>query len=471
VNPEERDRSPLPLSDFLVRAVPLALICAAACAGAAGLLSAQRESVYESTALVLTRQNADPVIGSTGDDEGEGVATDALFVSSPPVLAAARRRADDLTVDELKESVTAAAVTGTNAVQVTGSASRPQRAALIANAVSRAFISMQRRETMRRARQARRVLDDQLDRLSDESRASLPGVQLRERIQGLLVLEELGGPAPRLIDAAEPPETPVRPRPRRDAVFGGIFGLVLGAGLAALWVASDRRIRSVREASEVLGAPTLATFRRRSRFRPGKGARARSDEEAWRLVHLRLRHGHQRDPLRTVAVTTVTSGQGRSRVAWGLAATAAAAGERTLFIGLEPEQRDLNHQPRAVTANGLGAVLAGDATLSQAVTRVPVHGSGEVDVLIASSRNGHPLALGETPQLGDTVRDASAAYELVVIDTPSLLERAEGVPVISEADATVVVVSERVDREDAVALRERLAALHARAVGVVVSRG
>jgi Mrp family chromosome partitioning ATPase len=305
--------------------------------------------------------------------------------------------------------------------------------------------------------------------LSDSSRASLPGVQLRERIESLRVLEELGSPAPRLIDPAEPSATPVSPRPRRDAVFGGIFGLVLGAGLAALWVASDRRIRSVREASEVLGAPTLATFRRRSRFGPGKGSLARSNEEAWRLVHLRLRHGQERETLRSVAVTTVGSGQGRSRVAWGLAATAAAAGERTLFIGLDPE-RDIDHRPLAVT-DGLGAVLAGDATLSQAVTRVPVYGSGEVDVLVASQRNGHPLALGGTPQLGETIRGASALYELVVIDTPSLLERAEGVPVISEADATVIVMSEHVDRDDAVALRERLAALRAHAVGVVVSRG
>jgi Mrp family chromosome partitioning ATPase len=167
----------------------------------------------------------------------------------------------------------------------------------------------------------------------------------------------------------------------------------------------------------------------------------------------------------------VTAGDGRTRVAWGVARTAAAAGERTLFIGVEPEERDLNDRSRAVTKHGLAAVIAGDASLPQAVTHVRVDASAEVDVLMTKRQNGLPPALVESPRLAETIRRAAADYDLVVIDTPSLLERAEGVSVVSQVDGTVVVLSDHADRERLLALRERLSALRARAVGLVVARG
>jgi non-specific protein-tyrosine kinase len=466
---DERERTPLPLARLLLRAVPVALICAAGCAVAAGLISNQREPVYEASAIVLTRASSDPVTGSFSyDDEGEGVATDALVVAAPDVLARAAKRSDDLSVEELEKAVTTTAVGGTNAVRVTVTDGRSARVALMANAVADAFVALQLQELSRRARRARDILRQQLDSLSEESQASQQGVQLRERIQSLLVLERLGSPAPKIIEPAERPSSALSPRPWRDALFGGIFGLVLGSGLAALWVTSDRRIRHLGEASDVLGVPPLATFRGGGRLRLA-GPRG-SDDQAWRLVHFGLRHLHQREPLRTVAVTPVTAGEGRTKVAWGVAATAAAAGERTLFIGLEPEERDLDRQARAVTRHGLAAVVAGRATLPQAVTGVRVTESGNVDVLMEGSRNGRSPALVESPRLGETIREAAEDYDLVVIDTPSLLERAEGVSVVAEADGTVVVLSAHVDRERLVALRERLAAGHARAVGLVVSR-
>jgi succinoglycan biosynthesis transport protein ExoP len=464
VTVEERDHSPLPLRSLLLRGVPLALLCAAACAVAAGLLSARREPVYTANALVLTRESSDPVSGGASAlIEGEGVSTEALLVARRAVLARAAHRLSSVSVEQLERSVAVSQVAETDALHVTATAADARPAADIANAVAQAFVSSERESVTRRAGQAQRVLRRQYKRLGGQSRRSLQGVQLRERIQSLGIIEEIGTPAPRVAQQARPPAQATSPLPRRDALFGAIFGAVLGVGLAVLWVSSDRRIRDARDASEVLGAPALASFRRRGALIGRRGGRD-GDAQAWRLLHLSLRSREGPLPLRTVSVTTVGSDGGRSRVAWGLATTAAAAGERALLIAVEPDARDLNGELRSVDRNRLGALLEGGATLSESVSPVelPAGGSGKLDVV------GRPAV---DPSLGDALREAAAAYELVVIDTPSVLEGVEGMSVVTDADGTVVVLPDDTDRERLVALRGRLEALKARVVGLVLSRG
>lgn len=472
--PHDRERSPVPLGKLLLRGLPVAVLSAAACAAAAGLLSNQREPVYEASALVLTRDSADAVTGGpSSDEEGSGVSTEALLVQSRDVLDGVAARLGGLSVDDVEAAIEVAPVEETNVLRVTATDDRPAQASRLADAVARAFVAQRRADTRRRARDAQRVLERQLDRLSAQSRSSLPGVQLRERIESLRVIEEMGPAAPRIVENAHPPAEPVRPRPRRDALFGGLFGLLLGCGLAAVWVAGDRRLRGPAEASDILGAPVLTTVSRPRGLRARRGAASQADEQAWRLVHLSLRHLHQEKPLRSVAITEVTGSEDRTVLASGLATTAAAAGEHVLLISLEPERNVLDAVFGQVVTPGLRAVLAGDATLPQAVSRRtdPHDPSRGLDLLLGQARNGSHRALAESPRLGDTVREAAALYELVVVDTPSLLERAEGVPVVSEADGTVVVVAERAQRDQLVALRERLEALDVPLVGVVIRRG
>src|SRR3954454_10809826 len=330
MTPEERDRAPLSVRRLLIRGLPIALLCAVACAYVAHRVSASREPVYDADAVVLMRDSSDPVAGpQPGTIEGQGVATDSLLVARRPVLERVAKREHDLTVDELRAAVTVAPVGKTNALRVTASANDAERAAHIANVVARAFVAIERERIKNRAGEAVQILRKQLSALSSTSRRGAAGAQVRQQMQGLGLTEQLGTVVPRVVDPAEPAAAPTSPQPRRDAIFGAIGGFVLGVGLAVLWVASDRRVRDAGEASELLGGVrALATFRRRRSlgrlFRVKRG----SDEEASRLVLLSLRHLQQKEPLRSVSVMPVARNEGRTRVAWGLATTAAASGQR-----------------------------------------------------------------------------------------------------------------------------------------------
>jgi polysaccharide biosynthesis transport protein len=468
----EREHAPLPLRSLLLRGLPLAIICAAACAVAAGALSARREKVYTASALVLLRLTPDPVAnpGTTPVEEGAGVATESLLVTRRGILTHVAREVPGVTVDRLQSSVTASQVEKTNAIQVIATANQAGKAAAIANGVAEGFVTDTQQTTIRRASRAKAALGRQYRQLGSTARKGPQGTALEQQIQNLSVLQATSRSMPRVTQRAQPPADPTSPRPHRDALFGGIFGFVLGIGLGALWVASDRRVRDPEEVSEVLGVPALASVPRRGRLLGGRRRAREAREQAWRLLQLRLRYGRDGKPVRTVSVTTLGGSGARSQVAWGLSTTAAAAGQRALLIALEPDTKAFNGSLGNGSGNRLEALLAGSATLSEAASRVelPSNGSGRLDLLASHSGNGKLTAL-VTSRLSDTIRDAASRYELVVIDTPSVLEGVEGLGVVSDVDGTVVVLPERPDRERLLALRSRLEALRARVIGVVVS--
>jgi capsular polysaccharide biosynthesis protein len=465
----EREHSPIPLRSLLLRGLPLAIICAAACAIAADALSAKREKVYTASSLVLLRMTPDPVNpqGSLQPDEGAGVATEALLVTRRAILARVARHVPGVTADQLQSDVTAAQVEPTNTIKVTATADHAGKAAAIANGVASGFVTNYRATTLSRAQQAESALRRQYRQLGSTARKGPQGTQLQSQIQNLNLLEATSKSLPRVAQWADPPANPTSPRPKRDAVFGGIFGFLLGLGLGALWVASDRRVRDAEEARDVFGAPALVVVPRRRRLFGGRRKAAEAREQAWRLLHLRLR---SEDPVRTVSVTPLAGSGARSEVAYGLASTAAAAGQEALLIALEPNAKALNGSMSNGSGDRLEAVLAGSASLSDATRKVdlPSNGAGHLDLLSSKAANGRPAHLAPAP-LAQAIRDAAAKYELVVIDTPSVLERAEGLDVVSDADGTVVVVPDRADREQLLALRGRLEALRARVVGVVVT--
>jgi capsular polysaccharide biosynthesis protein len=469
---DDRERKPLPLRAVLVRGLPLAVICAAACAVVAGMLSARRESVYTTNALVLMQTNDDPAAdpSSAPQPEGQGVATKSLLVTRRPVLERAAKRLDGVTVGQLDGAVSVSQVAKTDAVRVTAETNDPKQAAAMANGVAEAFVAVQRRDTRRRAAEAVTVLRHQFQDLDREQRQGAPGVALRERMQDLVVLQDVGSTAPQVAEKAQPPADRSSPDPKRDAIFGGIFGFILGIGIAVLWVASDRRMRDPDEVADALGAPALVTMPRRRLF-GGDRARQREEQQAWQLLHLGLRANGDGPPPRTVAVTTLNGRSGRSRVAYGLAATAAASGRHALLISMDPDRDALNGTD--VSGDRLDALLAGDAQLPEVAETVEVAARppGHFDVLAGSIANGTPSEPVDASRLGDALSAAAATYELVIVDTPSVLERVESLPIVSEADATVVVVPPHADREQVAALRSRLDALRAHVTGVVLGRG
>lgn len=182
--------------------------------------------------------------------------------------------------------------------------------------------------------------------------------------------------------------------------------------------------------------------------------------EQYRVLYHRLSRLAARKPMRVVAVTSASRGEGRTTTAANLALTAAGEGRSVILVEADLRRPMLASLLGLAPRAGLGEVLEGTAELAQAVVRL-----GGLSVLCAGQARGATSLHGaRAPAVMDALR---AGWDHVFLDAPPALAFADGDRIVAEADAAVLVVRARVTPRQVVALA--LEALGERAVGIVLN--
>jgi protein-tyrosine kinase len=183
--------------------------------------------------------------------------------------------------------------------------------------------------------------------------------------------------------------------------------------------------------------------------------------EQYRVLAHRLERIGASRPLRVVAVTSATRGEGRSTIAANLALTAAQEGRETILVECDVRKPSLatlfDLAPRA----WLAQVLDGSAELSQALCPV-----GPLSVLCAGDARD-PMAVLRSPRLGPLLDTLRATYALVVLDAPPALAFADAGRLATAADGAVLVVRVHATPRDVV--RMAVDSLGDKVVGVVLN--
>ena len=165
--------------------------------------------------------------------------------------------------------------------------------------------------------------------------------------------------------------------------------------------------------------------------------------EALRTLRSQIMLRWLNDKNKTIAVTAARSGGSRASVAANLAIVFAQLGERTLLIDgnlRSPAQRDLF---ASSVSEGLSSVLAGRSVFKHAI--VPIEPFQRLSVLFSGAVTPNPQELLGRVSFDYLMETAPAGFDVVLIDTPPILEsadahmiaaRAGGYIVVTERDAT-----------------------------------
>ncbi len=471
-----REGAGLRLTDSLRRHWMLVVGTTLAAAAIAAALALSREPTYRAgVQLLFTAPGPEfGVLGltPTGGDPAREAATNVVRVRSLSVATAAARELDEDDPEALRDRITVWNTPETNVVDVAADGPSPEAARETALVYARTFARQQRESEVERARAARQVLEQRYDDLSGRARRLERGLRLRDQIEQLAVLEEIGTGSPRLLGR---PGDAARVDDRLETIaLGGLLGLTLGAGLAFLRASSDRRLRTDEELEGTPGVPVLATIPRSRALR----AHARfsqlrpRDAEAFRRLHARLRFSP--DPPRVVVVTSARDGEGKTTVAANLAAAAAAAGDRVLLVEADLRGRTLSDRLRLKPAAGLLQVLEG---LTGPESAMPLPSSGADDgarlyVLVSGGVSERAPTLLQSARMEELVEDVRDRYSLVVIDTPPIGSVADAIPLLRYADGVLLsTVIGRSQRAETLRLAEEIADMGATVLGIVVNGG
>lgn len=402
---------------------------------------------YQSTARLFVTTQSGTSVGDAYQNNlfsQERVVSYAGLATSEQVSA---RAVDQLkipiTADQLRSKITATPVPKTVLLDVTASDPDPATAQTYANAVA-----------------------DQLVQLVSELETSRRG----------------GTPAAGaiLLDDANYPTAAGGLSLLTRVGLGAVGGLVVGLLLAVLIGFLDSRVRARDSVEAVTRSHALGTLVADPR-RPGVPVANLAGDglAAERLRELRTNLQFARTSAgkrpTVIAVTSPTSGDGRTTTAIDLAATFAEAGRSVVLVEgdfLNPVLADRlavtdAERVRAVQ-RGLGTALAGDHDVSEAV--LPSIGGAQFALLPAGPQPSTRRRLWGDDSAGHVIEELRASFEYVIIDTPPLNEASDGAVAAALGDGAIVLA--RLGHTTTKGLRSAIQVLEAasaESIGTVVT--
>lgn len=367
-------------------------------------------------------------------------------------------------------------------IDVRATVADPQEAAEIANVYGETFIGLRRASDQASLADARQTVIDRLRDLRPQAQRTAVGQQLQRRADELDLLRSLQTGNAQLTERASVPTVPSTPRTRRNVAGGFVVGLVLAGVLIAVLERRDRRLRSPQEAAAVYDAPLLTIVPRKPdtfSLQTISGG----DLEPFAMLRANLSYFNVGEPVRTLLVTSAASGDGKSTVSLLLAISASLANSRVLLIDADLRRPVLAERMNIVAPPaGLSEYLSGAAQLEDIVVEtnladlVPELGSATSDAqtittIAAGGVPPNPAELLDTPRMRELLAQVREDFDLVVLDTPPILRVPDAIPLVSQADGTLLVAAmDETDQRLASALRTQLDNLNGRVLGVVANR-
>ena len=423
----------------LLRRHAALILLVAILGGGAGLAYASRQTpLYESRSTVLVSvQSSNIGDASTGASYAQQLVTTYAQVAQKPfvlnrVIAALGLRT---TPADLADQVDVLADTDATLMTVTVTDASAERAARIANAISK-----------------------QLGRTVDAVTPTPAGEAVPVRLT--------------VVEGARPADAPVSPNRALIIAIGVLGGAALAIAVAIVRTALDTRVRRVEDVEAATGSTVLGRVARTSAVRRHPLI-VRHDPygrvaEALRTVRTNLQFVESDRPSQSILVSSAVAGEGKSTTAVNLALTIADAGARVVVVDADLRRSRLARTMRVETSPGLADVLADRATIEQALRP---WGDGALTVLPAGAAPTNPTELLQSGAMARLLRGLESRFDAVIIDAPPLLPVSDAAILGTRVAGTILVAA--LGSADRGQLREavyRVRRADGRVLGVVVTK-
>lgn len=137
--------------------------------------------------------------------------------------------------------------------------------------------------------------------------------------------------------------------------------------------------------------------------------------EAYKSLRTNIRFFLHKESCKKLCIVSGTAGEGKSITALNLAISIAESGQRVLLIDADLRRPSLARLLVEKATPGLSNVLAGLSTAEESV-RKEVYPN--LDLIFSGDIPPNPSELLGSPDMGDLIRNLSAHYDYIIVDTP-----------------------------------------------------
>jgi tyrosine-protein kinase len=496
MTPQETSRQ-LSLADYLAilnRRKWLIVQTTLIVAVVAYVMSARQTEVFRAGAdVLLTRQTISNVVTGVASPDAytapdRYAETQAGLAQAPEVARRAVARAGiGRTAGELRASSDVRPKSNADLLLFTVDDRDPAVATKLANAYANAFTEYKADIDTAQITKARTELQSQLRELRANGQSGTAlYAELLQNAQQLRTMELLQ--TRNLVVRPATGASQIAPTPARNGMLGAFLGLLLGLGIAFLWEALDKRVRSEDELERRLGLPLLSRLPEPPRKLQSEGRLSMmvnpSDlhAEAVRRLRTNLEFANVDRGARVIMITSAVEREGKSTTIANLAVALARSGGSVALVDLDLRQPVLARFFGTEARPGITDVVLGRVELDDALApiRLPIplnasggNGAGAMGRLRVLGAGPTPANPGEfvgTQTLARILAQLRDENDYVLIDAPPLLAVGDAMTLSSRVDGILVVTRMGViDRRTLGDLSRELAASPAIKLGFAVT--
>ena len=312
----------------------------------------------------------------------------------------------------------------------------------------------------------------------------------RELYEGLLQRLKEAGVAAGLrasniavLDPAEIPELPYRPRKLVNIGVGLLGGLALGVVFAFVREQLDTGVRTPEEVERLTGLPLLAVVpRTRDKrddrklvTRPVNDAESpgvvrwepeQSLSEAYRTLRSSVLLGWD-ESMKRILLTSSQPQEGKTTLSLNLACSLAQLGRSVLVIDADMRRPDCSRQLGIEPGKGLSELLRGQAELDDSIRPTKIPG---LSLLPSGESTSSASDLLYSPRLPAMLMEVGERFDHVIVDSPPSLALSDARTISRLVEGVVLVVSDKTERGSLSRVKQTLDEAGAPFLGFVMNR-
>ena len=412
------------------------VVCLLVLPTAAYFYTNSREKVFQaSTLLQVDSSSVDSGAGTISPDfnaPAPNIDAVASFVSTSAVAEEAAKQLG-APGGSLLGAAHAEADESTGFITLSATGPTAKRAGETANAFAAALNATRAKRGEERINEAVATAESQLKQTAKSDVGTRS--QLQQQIQRLKTLQSAQSQNLQVLQPAGL-GAQIAPHPRRNATIMVFLALLIGIGLIAVSDRLDRRVHKPEDIEKLTGLPFLASIPDEA-FAAGVPSTAVT--ESFQTLRNTLTYFNVEGEITSLIVVSSLKGEGKTTVAVNLAIAYANFGKHVILVDTDLRKPDVASRLGLQEQVGLGDVLAGAASLDEALQDIEVAGT-QLRLLPAGAVPPNPSALLGSARMKQVLSDLSEHADLVVLDSTPLLVVSDAFPLLDQVSGIVPLV-------------------------------
>jgi succinoglycan biosynthesis transport protein ExoP len=443
------------------------------------------QSVYTATATLLVNQALPTEIGDYSAilASERRASTYSRMVTGRPVLEAAVAQLGlDESLDAVARRVEVESVPDTQLIRLSVEDRDPTQAGLLANAIAEAFVaqmqalqqepytsfltSMQQRidelSALVDATQAEvdalstNLIQEEADLTRKESLLAEYHSDYRSLQQSLGQLQLTVAQSTDnviVVDNAQVPEIPIRPRPLQTTVLAALAGIIVGVGGAFVIEYLDDTVKTAEDVKQMTDLPTLGTIGRIEGSTPSEKMVSAQQAlslvvEAYRTLRTNIQVSSVDKPIRILIVTSPNPREGKSTTAANLGAVMAQSGRSVILVDADLRRSSLHRFFEVPNKQGLTDILLQDEPiLDGSLQQTKIE---HLRVLTSGPLPPNPPELLGSEKMHRLIENLTEKADMIIFDTPPLLPVSDARVLAAKSDGVLLVTNAGRTRRQAV---------------------